>query len=464
MTRRMIVAILLVLMLLVPAYVSAFQLNGASLNGVETIEDLDTLASFSFAIMSDNKGESPVSSAAFGRMVRWIETSNDRFVIGLGDHVKRGYGNTFLDFLDDNEWWRANFYPNVADGENEYYGSGQDDWGAGAPILDTVALTDNPCVTVSENGCEYYARIPVDDYTIHLIQLHYSDSPEDPAIAFNANSHKYLIDTLESIDKTDKDIIIAAAHSRYGFWIDQLTEDEQELVVTKCDLVLSATSHFFERLDVNGYDANEALVINTGSISYPFAYCPPGYVQVHFIENPNALVVQYINCDYEERELEWSDYAYIKLLDGPVIGTSFRNVRYEENHAKLLGYINRNYSIDEMTNELKTIYVGVTGADVAYISANAGISEGDLFEMDLWSISPYNNEIYALTLTAEQIETVFEGAIEVTGKSEVKIATNSWLGGQIIEELGLPDDKVAKSGVKEIDALTDWVDLVSERK
>lgn len=457
--RNYLFITLIALITLLPICVSAYQLTGASISDVETIEDLDALAAFSFAIMSDNKGEAPGSSSlAFSQMNRWIDTSGDRFVIGLGDHVKKGYGNTFLDFLDENEWWQGNFYPNVADGENEYYGDGQDDWGAGAPILDTVSLGDNPNVTVRNNGCEYYARIPVDDYTIHLIQLHYSDSPEDPAIAFNADSHKYLVETLEAIDKNDKDIVIAGAHSRYGFWIDQLAEDEKELVMTKCDLVLSATTHFFGRLDVNGYDADGALCINTGSISYPYAYCPPGYVQVHLLEDPDALVVQYINCSYDTRELQWGNYAYVKLLGGPVLGTSFREVRGEENPDTLVGYADRGYTADEMTDELKAIYLNVTGADIAYISANAGIAEGDIAYRDLWRVCPYNNEIYALTLTPEQVETIFEAEVEVSGEAEVKVALNSYLGGQVIEELGLPNEKFVGSGVREIDALLDWAE------
>ena len=89
---------LVIFIALIPAWVSAYQLTGVSISDIETIEDLDALAAFSFAIMSDNKGESPVSSAAFKRMTEWIDTSNDRFIIGLGDHVKKGYGNTFLAF------------------------------------------------------------------------------------------------------------------------------------------------------------------------------------------------------------------------------------------------------------------------------------------------------------------------------------------------------------------------------
>ena len=95
---------------------------------ISSIEDLDSKAVFNFAIMSDHKGDSPSSSIHFANMVRWISESNARFVIGLGDHVKKGKKNSFLNFLHNNTWWHSNFYPNVADAENEFYGKSQADW------------------------------------------------------------------------------------------------------------------------------------------------------------------------------------------------------------------------------------------------------------------------------------------------------------------------------------------------
>lgn len=48
--------------------------------------------------MSDNKGDG-LEKKAFDRMVKWMEKSQTKFVIGLGDHVKKGWKNSFLDFL-----------------------------------------------------------------------------------------------------------------------------------------------------------------------------------------------------------------------------------------------------------------------------------------------------------------------------------------------------------------------------
>ena len=99
---------------------------------LSTMQLLDATADFSFAIMSDHKGSAPSNSPEMTRMVQWIRESGDRFVIGLGDHLCKRFENPFLDFLTANQWWQQNFYPNIADGENEFYGSGQGDWGLGA--------------------------------------------------------------------------------------------------------------------------------------------------------------------------------------------------------------------------------------------------------------------------------------------------------------------------------------------
>lgn len=183
--------------------------------------------------------------------------------------------------MNNDTFWHNHFYPNVADGENEYYGNGQDDYGAGAPILDEVDLDASAEVEIHTNrgeDCEYYARITEGDFTVHLIQLHFSDQPSDTSFSFNSDSRQYLIETLNSIDKDEHDIIIACAHSRSGHWVDLLDEDRREAVMEKADLVLSATTHKYERQLVEGYGAEDgALCLNTGSITHANSG-PDGYL------------------------------------------------------------------------------------------------------------------------------------------------------------------------------------------
>ncbi len=283
------------------------------------IEELDRSAVFSFAIMSDHKGLSPSDNERFAKMAKWIEKSGDRFVIGLGDHLKINRPNTFLDFMVENQWWNKNFYPNIADGENEFYGGSQDVWGKGGPLLIHQGLDKRPHIDIRGNGVEYYAKIPAQDYTIHLIQLHFPDHPRDDKLSFREDSKIYLEETLLNLDKGPKDIVIVAAHSISGFWMEIVSGKQKQLLADKCDLVLSATTHHFQRKKLAEYGDNGALIINTGSITYPDSDTygsVAGYLQVHVLENPLRLDVKFLNIDMDKRQLPNREYAFTKIVGG----------------------------------------------------------------------------------------------------------------------------------------------------
>lgn len=296
-----------------------YYFENGKIKGIDTTQKLDKAAVFNFAIMSDNKGDGP-SDERFARMLRWIKGSNAQFVIGLGDHLCSGYENEFLPFLQENEWWQKHFYPNVADGENGFYVHNQGKWAGGAPMLEEVKLSKRPNVVMRQNGAEYYARIEVDDYTLHLIQLHFPDNPKDPNLGFPEDSRRYAIETIQSIKKGPKDIIIVAAHTKGGCWIDAISEKRKKIVMENCDLLLSATTHKFKRHVIPGYENKGALSINTGSITYANL---DGYVHVHVLEEPLSLVVQYIPAKEQERKLQPFPMSLIKIVGGEILEGDF---------------------------------------------------------------------------------------------------------------------------------------------
>ncbi|MEA2103499.1 MAG: 5'-nucleotidase C-terminal domain-containing protein [Candidatus Cloacimonadota bacterium] len=434
------------------------EFENGKIKGVNTINELDKVSAFNFTIMSDNKGDSPESSKAFANMVTRIENNETEFVIGLGDHVKKGWENSFLPFLQKNVWWRNHFYPNIADGENEFYGENQGDWGSGKEFFKEINFASYPDVEIRENGCEYYAKIKVKDYTIHLIQLHYSDSPREDSLAFVTNSKQYLTEILDSIQKGKKDIVIAAAHSRTGFWIDQLDQEQKEIVMKKCDLVLSATTHFFERKIIEEFGNKGPLIINTGSITYPSKYCPFGYVQINVIKNPFSLVVQYIDAGRNEPEMQFANYAFIKIINGEILETDFRQMRPEENAERVIGHIPQEITKETMGKIAEEIYLSATDADIAYVRVNSGLEKGDLKFATLWNVFPYNNEIYVLKLTPKQVEDVFEYKISKEKSNEIQIAINNYNGEYVIDLLKLDEDKFYKTGKWEVPLLQKWVE------
>ena len=293
-----------------PVFILLTAIN--SLLAQNNIEELDSIAAFSFSIMSDNKGYS-VENPHMYKCNKWIKEAGDSFILGLGDHVKDNRENPFLDFIKNDSLWHYHFYPNVADGENEFWGKNQGDWGAGYPILDFVGLSNRKNVKIRENKCEYYAVEEHDGIKVHIIQLHYSDTPSDPSIAFNESSREFLMDVLNGINKSvDNDIIVVLAHT--GAWVNMLSEERKLKLMNKADLILGATTHIFERYHFLGMDVDTgAIALNTGAVgNSPVS----GFIQIHVLKNPTRMIVQYQHTQNELRELNKKGFAFEKVING----------------------------------------------------------------------------------------------------------------------------------------------------
>ena len=282
----------------------------SSLSAQMSIKKLDSIAAFSFSIMSDNKGYALENESMY-KCDKWIREAGDRFILGLGDHVKDNRANPFLLFIKNDSLWHNSFYPNVADGENEFWGKDQADWGAGFPILDYVNLSGRKNVKIRDNKSEYYAIEEHEGIKVHIIQLHYSDTPVSPEIAFNQSSRKYLFDILESINKTDKDIIVVLVHTNE--WIDVLSKSNREKVLTKADLLLDANTHSYKKYKLEDTPKNPAAVFNTGAVGNS---SNSGFIQVHVLTNPLRMIIQYQETKNDARKLQEKGLAYEKIING----------------------------------------------------------------------------------------------------------------------------------------------------
>ena len=250
----------------------------------------------SFVIFSDNHGDGP-EKPEFERMNDWIKNNDSAFVIGLGDHVRKNSNNSFLKLLKNDDWWYSNFYPVIADNENQNYGTSQADWGSGKELFGLTDIHNRENVEFSDNGAEYYAVISKNGIRIHFIALHYPDQPSDDELAFKENSRQYLTDILNMIDKKDNDIIIAGAHSRLGYWLNLLNTEQTAAVNGKLDLALSATTHIFHIYSEKGSEG--PLAVNTGSITNPRLWSKPGFIHAEIHDNPFRIEIFYIDCSRE---------------------------------------------------------------------------------------------------------------------------------------------------------------------
>jgi len=304
------------------------RLTSTDKRGVSTIEDLDSISHFRFAIMSDNKGDSPYvgnwgndkekSRLSMERLAAWTRSSY--FILGLGDHLVRSDGSDpFLDFIQNDPYWRVNFYPNVADGENQAFGTGQDDWGAGKEIFNYVDdFWGRNNVVGQGNGVDYYAFFKKGGFTVHVISLHYSDS--GPGLI--EESRQFMEDKLTELAKikTDKDIILVLAHSTGGDFVKNanFTSARKHLLLSTADLCVSATIHTFERYpDYNIQYPNGAVHYNSGAASQTGS--THGYMEMHVLDDPPRIAIQYINLeDNDTRQLQT---GYIEGIGDPTLAT-----------------------------------------------------------------------------------------------------------------------------------------------
>ena len=437
---------------------------GEGLSGVESIGNLDQLADLHFAIMSDNKGDSPLSSVEFARMTTWMKKSNPAFMIGLGDHVKHRWENTFIPWLQSDPWWREHFYPNVADGENEYYSPThrQSDYGEGAPILDLVALEAHASV-IRPNRSEYYAQMSVGDYTVHLIQMHFSDQPMDAAVAFPESSRAWMMETLEGVEKGDKDLIIVAAHSRTGAWDMILSPERRQLLLNKADLVLSATTHRFEAWVPEGFENGTAVCINTGAVNYPGTMTPNGYVEIHIIESA-GIVGQYIDLTQTGRRLQRGRFAWIKPKDGPIRYLNLRPPTANETNKPITN-LTEPFEATQIEGGLSQLIKEKTGVDFALVGTRQGLDKGPVTQETAWRVFSKNTNIRIVRIPMAKVLPVlgFLRKTEIASQSNVLrvaaphptmtgIITVAGITHEALETQAL-DDK----GLRQVDLLIEWL-------
>ena|GEM_PF-3131305 len=441
--------------------------SGQGLPWVATIRDLDRRAGLHFAIMSDNKGDSPLSSVECARMAAWVEEGRAAFVIGMGDHLKNGWENSFIPWIQGDRWWRTHFYPNVADGENEYYSPThrQSDYGGGAPILSLVDLRANAEVVVRENGCEYYAKVRHKGYTVHLIQMHFSDSPKDPNVAFPEESRAWLTRTLTSIEKGEKDLIVVGAHSIKGYWDDELNPEQRRTLLHRADLVLSGTTHNFRVWVPEGFEDGSAVCVNTGAVNYPGYMSTEGYVEVHVLEPGGEIVGQYVDLTQTERRLQWGRFAWVKPRGGRMRLADLRPMEKGEDMAEVVGALKDSVSAGDLSRGLSALLKAKTGADAAQVGARVGLPAGPVTREAAWRVFQKNRNLMVVRVPRAQADSVTArlrlGPVASKGDF-IRVAVPHPTVPEILAWAGLTHRAIEPQGIRdyglrEVDLLVAWL-------
>ncbi len=295
--------------------------HSASLNrlpGINSFEELQQSKAFSFSIFSDNQGYSPASNLYMARMNMHIRKTNDLFVLGVGDHVSRASANEFLFYVCNDPFWKNNFYPTIADGENSLFGKSQEDWGSGRGMFESIDLNRKNNVVFSNEKVDYYSLIEHESgYTVHFISLYFPDEPSNIDAAFRPSSKLFLQNTLSQIQKSKFDIIVIAAHSRFGFFTEYLSPELKQMVLQKADIVVSGSTHYYERQISKNMDIGP-LILNSGSVTNPRFGSKPGFIQVSVLPDQQGIHVQFIPLDQQTFQLNSKPYAFFKTFNGRV--------------------------------------------------------------------------------------------------------------------------------------------------
>ncbi len=300
--------------------------NRGKIRSVETFQDLESQSLFNFSIFSDNHGLSPYSNMYMAKANYHMRKTNDICVLGGGDHLMKNGTNDFLYFMCNDPFWNSNFYPTISDGENIFYGKSQDDWGAGKPFFDALGMHARNNVTFSKEGVDYYAVIEgLHHFKIHFISLYFPDEPENTKLSFRESTKQFLRETLLRINKTDHDIIVLEAHSRFGFWLNELNPELYRLVMNKADLVFGSSTHYYERFAPEGYANSGPLILNTGAIEHPRFGSNPGFIQIHVMEQNRGLYVNYVDLSKPTTVLGSSPFAYFRSFNGKIYDIYYQN-------------------------------------------------------------------------------------------------------------------------------------------
>ncbi len=323
---RLYIVLALILIHLLFSLDPSTEIRNGKLRNVETYQDLENLSVFSFSIISDNHGQSPYSNLGMAKANYHIRKSNDLCVLGVGDHLMNHSNNEFLFYICNDNYWRTNFYPSISDGENIFYGKSQADWGAGKIFFDVIGMRERRNVEFSAEGVDYYSIIEAPrDYKIHWISLYFPDEPPNPKLGFRESSKRFLAQTLSKIKKTEKDIIVIGAHSQYGYWLNELHPDLYRLVCQKADIVVGASTHYYERYTPDGLLSQGPLILNTGSAVSPRFGSAPGFVQIRVLEQHRGMYINYVDVSKPNNTIASTPFAYFRTFTGKIYEMYYGN-------------------------------------------------------------------------------------------------------------------------------------------
>jgi hypothetical protein len=309
--------------------------NGLFAAQITSVGQLDDACMFRFAVWSDDRGE--INNPEVIKGTEWLLEGTEpvAFVLGGGDNSRGDTGwPEYMQEASTPDLWKYHYYNCIGDHENDAYGGGQSDWGAGGEMFDYLpgfwtrpnmrpnhykqtggGEMGDPIIwnetTVDGNGNDYYMTLEDVDgsgVNIHILSLHISDQPSDfPWKAFREQTRQFMEDILLEFEakRTNRDILFLMGHD--ANWTDQheIREYRRDMIYTIPDYINEASSHSFKRR-VGGIPISREdgpLYLNSGRVGGGSS----NYMECHVFDNPLRMTCQFMSLTNDNRQL----YHYV---------------------------------------------------------------------------------------------------------------------------------------------------------
>lgn len=276
-------------------------------------------------------------------------------------------------------------------------------------------------------------------------------------MAFPETSRAWMIETLQGIDKGDRDLIVVAAHSRVGSWDMVLSPERRRILLDKADLVLSATTHNFQAWVPDGFAGSAAVCVNTGAVNFPGYLTPNGFVEIHVLPS-GAIVGQYVDLTQTTRRLQRGRFAWIKPRDGVMRQIDLRP-------EEILAVLADSVGVQQLQDELGSLLQELTGADLARVRVRNGLPAGPVTLHDAWRVFDKNRNLRVVRVPSVLADSVASqlglAPVRVDG-DVVRVAVDQARTAGIIANAqityaALEPQAIDDAGLRELDLVKRWL-------
>lgn len=366
---------------------------------------------------SDQTGPSMMALAWYIDSVRVAAGKENVVLIDAGDSMHGDNASYFFNYVDtETEHVFARMLEYL---DYDAWIPGNHDFETGHPVYDrVVAGLDVPVLAANairvETGESYFREyVIVKRHGLKIAIVGFTnpniENAYEPVLWSGIDFESLIPDFTQNVvnrvrEKENPDVVIVAIHSGAGRG-DGSQLEQQGLDLFKSlegvDVIVSAHDH-----RVNAQQSETIAMVNTGN------YCSNlGYATVTVtVENGKVtgkkvsaelIPVDKDNVDEEMKSCFQADYAKVKAYTTRPVGELKTDLNGSDALAGMSDYVNL----------LHTICLNASEAQVSFaapLSPNVSVKAGKMVYNDLFTLYPYENELYEVKMTGKEIKSYLE--------------------------------------------------------